>query len=67
MMAGFAKGLLKAFNRHDVPTTVFIIFTPGGYDFVGGYSYFQFLRNQLFMSEATEAMIEQKLGTLSLD
>jgi len=40
MMAGSSKGLVKAFNKTDIPMTLFVIFTPGGIDFVGGYSYY---------------------------
>ena len=40
MMAGSAKGLMKAFNRHDIKCTLYVIFTSGGVDFVGGYSYY---------------------------
>ncbi len=40
MMGGSAKGLIKAFNKIDIPTSVFVIFTSGGIDFVGGYSYY---------------------------
>ena len=42
---GAAKGLMKAFNKHDIPTSLFVIFTPGGIDFVGGFTYYQFLKN----------------------
>ena len=40
MMAGMAKGLMKAFNKSTIPATLFVIFTSGGIDFVGGYSYY---------------------------
>ena len=40
MMGGSSKGLIKIFNKLDLPTSLFIIFTSGGIDFVGGYSYY---------------------------
>ena len=43
--AGAAKGLLKAFNKLPVPCTLYVNFTPGGIDFVGGYTFYQFLKN----------------------
>ena len=43
--AGAAKGLMKAFNKHPIPTSLYVIFTPGGVDFVGGFTYYQFLKN----------------------
>lgn len=45
MMAGAAQKLLKAFNKVDIPTTLYVIFTTGGIDFVGGYTYYQFLKS----------------------
>jgi hypothetical protein len=67
MMAGLAKGLIKTFNKKDVKATLFVIFTPGGIDFVGGYSYYQFLKNNLFSaSSAAETMLARKLGKLEL-
>jgi hypothetical protein len=48
MGAGLAKGLMKAFNKKGVASSLFVIFTPGGIDFVGGYSYYQFLMHNLF-------------------
>ncbi len=45
--AGSAKKLVKTFNKQDIPMTLFVIFTPGGVDFVGGYSYYQFLKHNL--------------------
>jgi hypothetical protein len=48
MGAGLAKGLIKAFNKKDVKASLFVIFTPGGIDFVGGYSFYQFIKHNLF-------------------
>ena len=63
MMAGLAKGLIKCFNKNDVPATLFVMFTSGGVDFVGGYSFYQFLKHNLFQ---TGEQIERKMGTLTL-
>jgi len=38
--AGSAEKLMKTFNHYDFPATLFVIFCPGGIDFVGGYSYY---------------------------
>jgi len=48
MGSGLAKGLLKTFNKRDIKASLFVIFTSGGIDFVGGYSYYQFIKNNLF-------------------
>jgi hypothetical protein len=48
MASGTAKKLLKTFNRTDIPTTMFVIFCNGGIDFVGGFTYYQLLKNNLF-------------------
>ena len=40
MGAGLAKGLLKTFNKKGVLASLFVIFTPGGIDFVGGFSFY---------------------------
>ena len=47
-MGGSAKGLIKVFNKKGIDATIFIIFTSGGIDFVGGYSYYQFIKHNLF-------------------
>ena len=62
MGAGLAKGLIKAFNKKDVKASLFVIFTPGGIDFVGGYSFYQFLKNNLF----SDSQLVRQLGKLSL-
>ena len=65
--AGLAKGLMKAFNKKGINATLFVIFTPGGIDFVGGYSYYQFIKNNLFAgSSLTEAQLVRTLGKLQL-
>ena len=45
MGSGAAKKLIKAFNNFELPVQVYVIFTPGGVDFVGGYTYLKFLQN----------------------
>jgi len=45
MGTGAAKKLMKAFNMVEIPVQMYIIFTPGGVDFVGGYTYYKFLQN----------------------
>jgi hypothetical protein len=47
MMAGSAQKLVKAFNKTDIPTQLFVIFTTGGIDFVGGVTYLHFLKSNL--------------------
>ena len=65
MMAGSAKGLIKAFNKLDIPASLFVIFTSGGIDFVGGYSYYQFLKNNLFQGDQS-SLVQSKLGAITL-
>jgi hypothetical protein len=45
--AGAASKLIKSFNFLDIPATLYIIFTSGGIDFVGGYTYYNFLKTSL--------------------
>ena len=40
MGAGSADRLMKAFNRLDIPAIMFVIFTDGAPDFVGGFTYY---------------------------
>jgi hypothetical protein len=44
MGSGAAKKLLKTFNNAGIPVQMYVIFTPGGIDFVGGYTYYNFLK-----------------------
>ncbi len=65
MGAGLAKGLIKTFNKKNINASMFVIFTPGGIDFVGGYSYYQFLKYNLFQAASgTEAILSRHLGKL---
>jgi hypothetical protein len=41
-----------------------VIFTPGGIDFVGGYCYYQFLKNNLAVEQSS--LIQNQLGKLNL-
>jgi hypothetical protein len=67
MGAGLAKGLIKAFNKKGVKASLFLIFTPGGIDFVGGYTFHQFLKNNLFQAGSlAETQITRKLGKLNI-
>jgi len=43
--SGAAGKLMKALNRMEIPAQLFVIFTPGGHDFVGGFTFYQFLKN----------------------
>ncbi|CDW88539.1 proteasome assembly chaperone 2 [Stylonychia lemnae] len=65
MMSGSAKTLMKLFNKLSIPAHLFVMFTSGGIDFVGGYVYFQFLRNNLF--EDQSSLVQHQLGKLNLD
>lgn len=59
--AGAAKGLMKAFNKHPIPTSLYVIFTPGGIDFVGGFTYYQFLKNSF-----KDGVPNQNLGKVTI-
>lgn len=65
MMSGSAKSLIRLFNKAQVPAHLFVIFTSGGIDFVGGYSYYQFLLHNLV--EEHSSMLQNKLGKLNLN
>ena len=65
MMAGQAKSLAKLFHKvAGLPVQTFVIFTPGGIDFVGGYCYYQFLKNNILRGPS---QIDDKLGKLNLN
>lgn len=67
-MSGLAKGLIKTFNKKDISASLFLIFTPGGIDFVGGYSYYQFLKTKVFDDNQSSVAggITRQLGKLQL-
>ena len=50
--AGWADRLMKSFNRMEKPAIMFVIFTTGGVDFVGGYNYYEFLSQDMFGTDA---------------
>lgn len=56
---------MKAFNRVDIPVIMFVIFSTGGVDFVGGYTYFEFLQKNFFGSQADQATTQ--LGKMDLN
>ena len=62
--AGWADRLMKSFNRMEKPAILFTIFCPGAIDFVGGYNYFQFLKQNMFGNPAEQTT--QRLGRLTL-
>jgi hypothetical protein len=64
MMGGAAKQLVKLFNKEPVPVHLFLIFTPGAIDFVGGYCFYQFLKNNSAAEESS--LIQTQLGKLHL-
>jgi len=48
----------------EKPAIMFTIFCTGGVDFVGGYNYYEFLKQNMFGNSADQAT--QRLGKLSL-
>jgi len=61
MGAGAADRLMKSFNRLDIPAILFVIFTDGAIDFVGGFTFYQFLlQKDLFSTgvQSTQKMLE---------
>ena len=51
MGAGLAKGLIKTFNKKGVKASLFVIFTTGGIDFVGGYIFYDLLEDNVFSAD----------------
>lgn len=66
MGGGQAKALIKTCNKKGIPATLFIIFTSGGIDFVGGFSFYQFLMHNLPESQQQSTLVQKKLGQLTL-
>lgn len=60
---GVARKLLMGLNKVDVPAQLYFIFTSGGIDFVGGYTYYQFLKTKLSSGTPAEGC---NLGTVDL-
>ena len=63
--AGWAGRLMKAFNREEIPVIMFSIFCTGGVDFVGGYTFSEFLKLNLFGDQVSQTA--QQLGKLELN
>lgn len=40
-----AKKLIRLFNKEDIKAHLFVIFTTGGIDFVGGYTFYNLLKS----------------------
>ena len=53
--AGAADRLMKAFNKLDIPAILFVIFTDGAIDFVGGFTYYQFLMQKDLFSTGVQS------------
>ncbi len=64
MGEGAAGKLIKVLNKFDLPVELFIIYTPGGVDFVGGYTYYNFLKNSIDANG--EANKDQSLGKVNM-
>ena len=45
--SGMSRSFMRCFNRQDIEASLFVIFCPGGVDFVGGYSYYRFIKDNL--------------------
>jgi len=56
---------MKAFMKHKIPTYLYVIFCPGEFDFVGGYSYSEFIKEHILKQGEYTACIN-KLGKLSI-
>ena len=59
-MGGGGIKLMKSFNYSKIPAQLFIIFTTGGLDFVGGNTYYQFLKTFKF-GASTDSLGKVKL------
>lgn len=66
MMAGAAKQLVKLFDKEAVPVYLYLIFTPGAIDFVGGFCFYQFLKNGAGEGQEQSSLIHTQLGKLQL-
>lgn len=59
--AGKAKKLMLFFNKVDIPVYLYVIFTTGSVDFVGGYTYYTFLKTHLASCDALEGKTLSKV------
>jgi len=57
--AGQGKRLLKSFNHCNIGCTLYVIFSTGGIDFVGGYTYYNFLNGAKGQSKVNLKGIEE--------
>ena len=62
--AGAVNMLMRDFNKIDTPVQAFFIFTPGGMDFAGGFSYYQFLKTNF--DQNGDPLAGKALGQLNL-
>jgi hypothetical protein len=53
---GWASRLFKAFNKTSIQTSMFVIFTPSRIDFVGGYVYYNFMKQRTLFGNGTAAL-----------
>lgn len=65
MGAGASKKLIKTLNFYDIEAQLFVIFTTGGVDFVGGYTFYEFLKNNF--DQKGNACNGKNLGAVALD
>lgn len=65
MGSGSAKSLIMLFNKAKIGAHLFTIFTPGGIDFVGGFSFYHFLKANFAGDQSS--LIQRTLGKLSLE
>ena len=64
MGGGTARKLLMGLNKVDIPAQLYFMFTSGGVDFVGGYTYYQFLKNNLTTGSPVDGT---NLGQVKID
>ena len=66
--AGWGKRLLKSFNKTDMRVCLYTIFCTGGVDFVGGFSYYTFLKKiSQPQQSGEEGQVTKKLADLNLN
>ena len=58
---------MKLFNKLPIPAHLFVMFTSGGIDFVGGYVFYQFLKANLFEEQSSLGGVHHQLGKLNLN
>lgn len=60
---GVARKLMMGLNKVNIPAQLYFIFTSGGVDFVGGYTYYQFLKTSLASTAHADG---KNLGTVAI-